>query len=62
MNSEAFRQLDFIQELKLDKGRSLRTTRCPIRIDGKLIKSDVPAPDVGQHTDAITAEFALDAL
>lgn len=59
MDSEAFRQLDFIQELDLDSG-SLLTTRCPIRIDGQVLKSRVPAPAVGQHTARIEAEFGLD--
>lgn len=61
MESEAFRQLDFIQDLELPSNEVLRTTRCPLRIDGRLLKSAVPAPEVGQHTPQITAEFDLDA-
>lgn len=59
MRSEAFRQLDFVQELNVEPSRTLRTTRCPIRIDGRLLKSSVPAPAVGEHTSAIEAEFSL---
>lgn len=62
MNSDAFRQLDFIQELDIDSTASLLTTRCPIRIDGRVLKCNVPAPEVGQHTAEIDAEFELDAL
>ncbi len=61
METEAFRQLDFIQGLDTGTGKPLRATRCPIRLDGKVIKSSVPAPTVGQHTDAIEAEFLLNA-
>jgi crotonobetainyl-CoA:carnitine CoA-transferase CaiB-like acyl-CoA transferase len=62
MATEAFRQLDFIQELDLQSAGSIRTTRCPVRIDRQVLKSRVPAPAVGQHTAVIEAEFGLDAL
>lgn len=58
MGSEAFRQLDFIQELRTGSS-SLLTTRCPIRIDGQVLKCSAPAPAVGQHTAEIEAEFEL---
>jgi crotonobetainyl-CoA:carnitine CoA-transferase CaiB-like acyl-CoA transferase len=38
----------------------MRTTRCPIRIDGELLTSSAPAPRIGEHTDSIRQEFALD--
>lgn len=60
MDTEAFRQLDFIQELDLPSADVMRTTRCPVRVDGRLLKSRVPAPEVGQHTAQIAAEFDLD--
>ncbi|HEX5787994.1 MAG TPA: CoA transferase, partial [Woeseiaceae bacterium] len=60
MRSDAFRQLDFIQELDIGPTQTLKATRCPIRLDGRLLKSSVPAPAVGQHTDAIEAEFSLE--
>ena len=53
MDHEAFRVLDFIQEA----GRGLRTTRCPIRIDGEIYKSPKGAPRIGEHTSAILAEL-----
>jgi crotonobetainyl-CoA:carnitine CoA-transferase CaiB-like acyl-CoA transferase len=58
-NSDAFRQLDFIQDLDLPSAGCIQTTRCPIRLDGHLLKSRVPAPAVGQHTSEIEAEFDL---
>jgi crotonobetainyl-CoA:carnitine CoA-transferase CaiB-like acyl-CoA transferase len=62
MATDAFRQLDFIQELDLQPAGTIRTTRCPVRIDRQVLKSRVPAPAVGQHTAVIEAEFGLDAL
>lgn len=62
MATDAFRQLDFIQELDLQSSGTIRTTRCPVRVDGQVLKCRVPAPGVGQHTAVIEAEFGLDAL
>jgi CoA:oxalate CoA-transferase len=61
MGHEAFRQLDFVQELDGESGQKIRTTRCPIRIDGRLLKSRMPAPAVGAHTAQIEAEFDLNS-
>lgn len=36
----------------------MRTTRCPIRIDGELLTSSTPAPRIGEHTSSIRREFA----
>jgi CoA:oxalate CoA-transferase len=36
---------------------TLTTTRSPIRIDGRVLRSDVPAPKLGQHNAGIAAEF-----
>ncbi len=57
--TEAFRALDFVQEVRRDDGPVLRTTRCPITIDGRRLKSPRGAPRVGQHTAEIQAEFDL---
>lgn len=57
--TEAFRALDFEQEVRREGGPSLRTTRCPIMIDGRRLKAPLGAPRVGQHTAEIRAEFGL---
>lgn len=61
---EAFRVLEMVQTVKRDaRGDqpelTMRTTRCPIRIDGELLTSSMPAPRIGEHTTEIIAEFAL---
>jgi CoA:oxalate CoA-transferase len=43
----AFRQGEFIQTIQFDDGTTMRTTRCPIRIDGTVITSDRAAPTTG---------------
>jgi crotonobetainyl-CoA:carnitine CoA-transferase CaiB-like acyl-CoA transferase len=56
---EAFQALDMIQDVTCRDGSILRTTRCPIRIDGEIYKSSHGAPRVGQHTESIAEEFGL---
>jgi CoA:oxalate CoA-transferase len=55
-----FQMLDMVQEVTRRPGISLRTTRCPIRIDGEVYKSPEGAPSLGQHTKQIAREFYLD--
>lgn len=57
--TEAFRALDFEQTVTRDDGPSLRTTRCPITIDGEKFTAPRGAPRVGQHTEQIQREFSL---
>jgi len=59
---EAFKTLDMLQEVTCRDGSILRTTRCPIRIDGEIYKNGNGAPRVGQHTDDISEEFGLCAI
>jgi crotonobetainyl-CoA:carnitine CoA-transferase CaiB-like acyl-CoA transferase len=57
MSLESFQALDIVQEVKCHGGATLRTTRCPIRIDGQIFKCAKPAPAVGQDTKRILEEF-----
>jgi CoA:oxalate CoA-transferase len=56
---EGFQALDMIQEAGTQAGVRLRTTRCPIRIDGELLKSPRGAPRLGEHTEGLAREFSL---
>jgi CoA:oxalate CoA-transferase len=58
----ASKVLDMVQDVTCRDGSVLRTTRCPIRIDGKIFKSSDGAPRAGQHTDRITEECELGGL
>ncbi len=57
--SEAFESLDFVMEVAREDGPTLRTTRCPITIDGEPYRSSTGSPRVGQHTARIDSEFSL---
>jgi CoA:oxalate CoA-transferase len=57
--TEAFRELDMVQKLTDGQGIDVFTTRCPVRMDGTVLKSQMLAPKVGQHTEAIQKEFGL---
>lgn len=59
LEHEGFRVLDMIQEVSRANGASLRTTRCPIRIDGEIYKSAKGSPKIGENGETITKEFGL---
>lgn len=54
-----YKALKMEQELHLQNGETITTTRCPIRIDGKRIFSSIPAPLLGEQKEAIDKEFGL---
>jgi crotonobetainyl-CoA:carnitine CoA-transferase CaiB-like acyl-CoA transferase len=60
LSEQAFRRLDMTQHIRRDAAR-IATTRSPLRIDGRRAGADQGAPRVGEHSEAIIAEFALDA-
>lgn len=59
LEQEAFKVLDMVQEVARPNGASLRTTRCPIRVDGEIYKAPLGAPKVGEHTGQVAEEFSL---
>jgi len=58
-DTEAFKILDMIQEVNMGDGFSYKTTRCPIQINGALLKSEIGSPMKGEHTSKIKEEFSL---
>lgn len=59
MASDAFAQLEFVQEVRRGNGVRLRTTRCPISIDSARLTSPRAAPRPGEHTAEVERQFAL---
>jgi crotonobetainyl-CoA:carnitine CoA-transferase CaiB-like acyl-CoA transferase len=59
LQHEGYKVLGMQQEVKLPDGGSLTTTRCPIRINGERLYSDVAAPRPGVQTDLINHQFNL---
>jgi len=47
------------QELTLPDGGRLSTTRCPIRINGERLYSNIAAPRPGAQTEAINQQYEL---
>ncbi len=58
MEQEGYKKLEMEQEVRVGDNL-LKTTRCPIRVDGHLLKSTRGAPALGEHTTAIAKEFNL---
>ncbi len=59
LHHEAFLTLEMIQEVETAKGEKIKTTRCPLRIDGERIFSRKSAPTAGEDTERIDKEFHL---
>ncbi len=59
LQHQGYQVLGMQQEVKLPSGGSLTTTRCPIRINGNRLYSDVSAPRPGAQTDLINQQFEL---
>jgi crotonobetainyl-CoA:carnitine CoA-transferase CaiB-like acyl-CoA transferase len=49
----AFQALGMIQTVQRQNGASLETTRCPIRIDGRILTSPRGAPSVGEDNASV---------
>jgi crotonobetainyl-CoA:carnitine CoA-transferase CaiB-like acyl-CoA transferase len=45
--------------VKTSNGLSVTTTRCPLRVDGKLLISQTGAPVLGEHNEEIEQKFGL---
>ncbi|EMD84406.1 CaiB/BaiF CoA transferase family protein [Pacificimonas flava] len=58
LQNEAFRRLAMLQRVE-GGAEGLTTTRAPWRLDGERAASSRGAPQIGEHTDIIRAEFSL---
>jgi CoA:oxalate CoA-transferase len=56
---EGYHLLDMEIVVKTSKGLEVTTTRCPLRVDGKLLLSDKGAPLLGEHNEEIEQQFGL---
>ena len=56
-----FSALDAVQDVASSGGDVMRTTRCPIQVDGEILKSRRGAPRLGEHTAEVLAQFGLSA-
>ncbi|MEX1117800.1 MAG: CoA transferase, partial [Terrimicrobiaceae bacterium] len=56
--SPGYQSLDMEQTIHCPGGTPIQTLRCPIRIDGHILKSPQGAPAIGQHSAQILKELA----
>jgi crotonobetainyl-CoA:carnitine CoA-transferase CaiB-like acyl-CoA transferase len=59
LQHEGYKVLGMQQDVNLPDGGRLTTTRCPIRINGERLYSNVAAPRPGAQTDQINHQFNL---
>lgn len=59
LQEEAFLHLDMLQSVENAKGKPLRLTRSPLRVNGSRASSTAAAPQIGANSAAIRAEFDL---
>lgn len=58
VQQEGYKVLEMEQEVFIGN-QFVKTTRCPIRVDGQILKSAKGAPSLGEHTVSIKKEFHL---
>ena len=56
---EGYRVQQMEMEVQTTGGSVIKTTRCPIKIDGTYLLSKTGAPVLGQHTQIINREFSI---
>jgi CoA:oxalate CoA-transferase len=59
MNHEGFKVLGMVQEITRPDGITMKTTRCPIVINGERLISPKAAPKVGENNEQLEQEFNL---
>jgi CoA:oxalate CoA-transferase len=59
VKEEGYRILNMEITVKTSNGLSVKTTRCPLRIDGKLLVSAKGAPVLGEDNEKIEKQFGL---
>lgn len=62
VKEEGYKVLDMELKVRTSNGLEITTTRCPIRVDGKLLLSGRGAPILGEHNKQIDEEFFIQAM
>lgn len=57
--TDGFQHLNMLQEVSRPSGATLKMLRCPIRLDGEVLKSSKAAPRVGDDNAGIEQQFHL---
>ncbi|RXK86731.1 CaiB/BaiF CoA transferase family protein [Filimonas effusa] len=59
MKEPAYQALHMDLQVKTSNGLSIKTTRCPIKIDAEIFHSEQGAPLLGEHNSLIEKQFGL---
>jgi crotonobetainyl-CoA:carnitine CoA-transferase CaiB-like acyl-CoA transferase len=59
IKEEGYRVLNMEITVKTSNGLSVKTTRCPLRVDGRLLLSEKGAPVLGEDNETIEKQFGL---
>ncbi len=59
VKEEGYRVLNMEITVKTSNGLSVKTTRCPLRVDGKLLVSGKGAPVLGEDNEEIEKQFGI---
>jgi crotonobetainyl-CoA:carnitine CoA-transferase CaiB-like acyl-CoA transferase len=62
VQQDGYKLLNMEITVKTSNGLAVTTTRCPIRVDGKLLVSDKGAPQLGEHNTTIEKQFKLEKI
>lgn len=58
---EGFKALDMLQDVFTNTGAKVSTTRCPIRIDGRVLRSAKGAPKIGEDNEYLNDKYEMEA-
>ncbi len=58
---EGFKALDMLQDVFTNTGAKVSTTRCPIRIDGRVLRSAKGAPKIGEDNEYLNDKYKMEA-
>ncbi|WP_258104694.1 CaiB/BaiF CoA-transferase family protein [Marinoscillum sp. MHG1-6] len=59
LQQEGYKGLGMEIIVKTSSGKEVKTTRCPIKVNGRALKSSIGAPGLGFDTEAINKEFQI---
>lgn len=57
MAHEGFRSLQMTQTVRRANGAAMETTRCPIKVDGIPLTSEIGSPKIGEHTEQVSEQL-----
>jgi crotonobetainyl-CoA:carnitine CoA-transferase CaiB-like acyl-CoA transferase len=58
-NHDGYKVLQMEQDVFFGNGFRMKTTRCPIRINGERLTSSAGAPSLGEHNEEIEKKYGL---